>query len=543
MGHFLAMFWGPVVAALAFLIWWLFFSRLPWSERWLGLGVCVAAGVATAFLGHPSYRIGLVLHGLPVVTTAWILCLVACALLNWPGGQPWLAVVLLLTWGYFALIRFHGAYGSLRTQLYWRWDPTPEDNYKAKKGDARPAVLADAPAVKLEPGDWPAFRGPARDGRLPGVRIATDWKANPPKPVWSRSIGPGWSSFAVVGGRLYTQEQFGEEERVVCLDPETGKEIWVHSDTTRFQENVSGAGPRATPTFDDGKLYTLGGKGRLNCLDAATGKVIWSRDVVADSGAKVPIWGFASSPLVLEGVVTVFAGNPADKGVMAYHAATGEPAWSGGKGGHGYSSTQRARLGGMDQVLVTSDFGLTAYHPTSGKVLWEHGWSTSGMSRMTQPAVLDESDVLLGTWMGQGMRRLRLTRDGDNWAQQEVWASKAISPYYNDLVVHKGHAYGFHGNFLACINLADGSARWRARGYDHGQLLLLADQDLLLVLAETGDVALVRADPESRQELARFSALKGKCWNHPVVAHGKLFVRNDEEAACYELKEVSGDGK
>jgi len=346
----------------------------------------------------------------------------------------------------------------------------------------------------------------------------------------------------VVGDRLYTQEQRGEQEVVVCYSADTGDEIWSHGDAVRFTEVVSGAGPRATPTFHEGKIYALGAKGVLNCLDAATGRPLWSRDIVADSGAKVPIWGFSASPLVARGVVTVFAGGPDGKSVLGYQAASGELAWAAGEGQLSYGSPHLARLGGVEQVLMATDAGLTAFHPTTGDVLWRHGWpSGDGMARIVQPAILSDSDVLIGTGMKVGTRRLHVTRGDDGWADKEVWTTKAINPYFNDLVIHEGHLYGFDGIFFTCVSLEDGQGKWRERGYGGGQVLLLADQGLLLVLTEkTGEVALVRATPDELQELGRFKVIEGKAWNHPVVARGKLFVRNGEEMACFELKLEDG---
>src|SRR5262249_625934 len=145
--------------------------------------------------------------------------------------------------------------------------------------------------VVLQPGDWPGFRGKDRDGRYKGARIATDWDERPPRQVWRQRVGPGWSSFAVVGTRLYTQEQRGPNEAVVCYDAGSGAELWSHEDAARFSETMAGPGPRATPTFHEGKIYAQGATGKLNCLDAATGRVLWSHDVAADSGAALPLWG------------------------------------------------------------------------------------------------------------------------------------------------------------------------------------------------------------------------------------------------------------
>ena len=191
-------------------------------------------------------------------------------------------------------------------------------------------------------------------------------------------------------------------------------------------------------------------------------------------------------------------------------------------------------MGGVEQVLVTSDVGLVSYQPDSGKVLWEHRWPVE-QARVVQPAILSETDVLLGTGMTGGTRRLSVHHEGDEWKLEEQWTSKVIKPYYNDFVVRNDYMYGFDNNIFMCVGLADGKMKWRTRGYGNGQVLLLADDALLLILTEQGEVALVEARPEEHKELVRIKAIEGKTWNHPVVAHGKLFVRNAEEIAGLEL--------
>ena len=368
------------------------------------------------------------------------------------------------------------------------------------------------------------------------MTIATDWDQNPPKEVWRRRVGPGWSSFAVVDGRLFTQEQRGDDELTVCYDAATGAELWSHKDATRFNEVVAGPGPRGTPTFDGGAVYSLGANGNLHCFDAATGAVRWSRDILADSGAKIPQWGYSGSPLVADGIVSVFAGGPAGKSVLGYKVDTGDLAWSAGEGALSYCSTQLATIGGRKQLLMSTEVGLTAFEPATGEVLWEHRWPTEGVARIVQPTVLDDGDVLIGTGMGVGTRRISVGAADEKWPIKELWTTKTFRPYFNDQVVLGDHLYGFDNNLLMCVNMADGRTMWRTRGYGSGQVLLLVDQALLLVMTETGDVALVAAKPESHTEIARFKALEGKTWNHPVVAHGKLFVRNGEEMACFELR-------
>ncbi len=345
----------------------------------------------------------------------------------------------------------------------------------------------------------------------------------------------------MIGDRAFTQEQRGEKELVTCYNTETGAEMWAHADDARFSEVVAGPGPRGTPTFDNGRIYAQGASGILNCLDAATGKVIWSRDVAKDSGAKLPVWGFSSSPLVWQGVVTIFAGGPEGKSVLGYQAADGKLAWSAGEGLLSYCSPQPARLGGIDQLLIATEAGLTAFVPESGKILWKHDWPTEGVARIVQPAVLGDTDLLVGTGMGVGTRRLSVGHESDTWPIKEQWTTKTIKPYYNDLVVSGDQLYGFDGNIFMCVGLDDGQIRWRKRGYGNGQVLLLADQNLLLILSEEGDVALVEAVPGGHHEIARFKALEGKTWNHPVIAHGKLLVRNGEEIACFALKPLADE--
>jgi outer membrane protein assembly factor BamB len=447
---------------------------------------------------------------------------------------------IIVAWGAFLFLRFEGTTGDFIPSFAYRWSPTIEDRFLAERSgvpDAKTVATPSADMV-LKSGDWPGFRGPARDSHVASIRIATDWKQQPPRPLWRRHVGPGWSSLAVIGNRAFTQEQRGPEEVVICYDAESGKELWVHKDSARFMENVGGPGPRATPTFHEGKIYAMGATGLLNCLDAATGQLEWSRDIMKESSAKLPMWGFASSPLVSQGIVTVFAGDPEDKVVLAFDAKTGKPAWHAGKGAkdyHSYCSLQPARLSGVDQLVICTAAGLMGFHPTRGDVLWQYAWPSEGVARIVQPTIVGDSDVLIGTGFGNGTRRVHLKHDGDKWTTEDVWSTKAFKPYFNDQVVSGNHAYGFDSSFFACLDLTDGKVKWKDRRYGSGQVLLLADQDLLLVCSEQGKIALVEANPDTFKEVASFQALKGKTWNHPVIAHGKLFVRNGEEMACYQL--------
>jgi outer membrane protein assembly factor BamB len=409
---------------------------------------------------------------------------------------------------------------------------TPEKRLMAPAGD-KPAALSAAPAAVKRGADWPGFRGPERDGTSRGVRIETNWSASPPVERWRRPIGPGWSSFAVSGDRLYTQEQRGDDEVVACYDATTGTPVWTHRDAARFFESNGGAGPRGTPTLSDGRVYTLGATGILNALDVGDGSIVWSRNAASDIGAKVPYWGFASSPLVVGGVVIVAASGT----LVAYDLATGKPRWSGPARGESYSSPQLMTIGGVAQIVQLSGTGATGTAPADGQLLWEHPWKGFPI---VQPALTADGDVLITASGESGMRRIAVAHGPGGWTVERRWGSSEMKPYFNDFVVHEGHAFGFDRRILACLDLQDGKRKWKGGRFGNGQLVLLPDQDLLLVLSEEGELALVRATPDQFTELARWKAIEGKTWNHPVLVGDVLLVRNGEEMVAFRLSLAGG---
>jgi hypothetical protein len=221
---------------------------------------------------------------------------------------------------------------------------------------------------------------------------------------------------------------------------------------------------------------------------------------------------------------------------VAYDVGTGNPRWVRQTGGGGYSSPHLATIDGVTQILLLSSAGATSIAPADGSVLWRHQWEQS--VAIIQPAVISDGQILisLGDMMGGvGMRRLAVTQGSGGWTAEERWTSRGLKPYFNDFVVHKGHAFGFDGTILSCINLEDGERRWKGGRYGAGQMVLLSDQDLLLVLSEEGELALVSATPDKHTELARFKTIEGKTWNHPVLVGDVLLVRNGEEMAAFRL--------
>jgi outer membrane protein assembly factor BamB len=535
---------SAALLALLYFTWWWANRRIPLSERVYGFTLIVGLGVLAVPLVHPSVGwFGLLITGLPVVLTSWTLWLLVVKYTALSRKRLAALVVIALTWGCFTLIRIEGLDAELQADVHWRWTPSAEELFLAEKvraagdgADSQGLHLADW-APNLSPGDWTGFRGPQRDGVVRGVTIPTNWSKTLPQPLWRHRVGPAWSSVIVIADRLFTQEQRGQQETVVCYDATRGTELWLHEDTARFWEGVSGAGPRATPTFADGRIYALGGTGILNCLDAATGKRHWSHDLTVDAPAKVPMWGFSGSPLVVGGLVIVFAGGDSDRNLLAYHTDSGELAWTAPAGPGSYSSPHLATLAGRQQCLMLTEHGLTAVYPATGSVLWNAGLSMPGAPRTLQPHIIGEAQLVVGTLEGPGVALIEVSQNGDAWNVTEHWASKAMKPEFPDFVVHQGHIYGFDNNVFCCLDLATGNRCWKGGRYGRGQVVLLADQSLLLVLSETGEAILLSANPDRHEELGRFQALDGKTWNHPVIAHGRLYVRNAQEMACYELRD------
>ncbi len=490
-----AVYFGIRDILIGMLLWWMLISGVPWKTRFKGV-------------------LGAVLF---------------CVLL-------------------FSLLRVESFEGDMVPRFRFRFLPTSEQRAEqyfeqAELNSPAKNELA-AEAVVFSPGDWPAYRGADRDGIVRDQSIRTDWKTQPPTLLWKHPVGAGWGSFCVVGGRAFTQEQRGDKEAVVCYDAQTGRQIWLHEDDVRFSETLAGVGPRATPTFDAGLIYSMGGTGILNCLDAETGERIWSNDLLKEGKLKYLEWGMSGSPLIWEDLVIVNqaiqkkGSESGNQSVIAFNKASGEQVWSSGTQKSSYSSPQYAILNGTPQVLVFHSVGLESFTPADGKSLWNFPWKNQAGANAAQPIVLDASSIFLGAGYGIGSARITIN-DSAQEPEARVtpdWKSLSLKLKFNSAVVRDGFVYGLDEGVLTCLNLETGKRIWKKGRYGYGQMILV--DDLLLILAEDGRVELVQADPEQYQQVAAFQALDGQTWNHPALAQGKLFVRNSEEAACYDISSL-----
>lgn len=534
---------GPVLVSLAILVWFTLASRARWWERLAGLIGIVLLLVGLLAISDGSFQgAPFVVLTIPLTVGGFGLGAVAFGwLLNTQRLWYSLAIAALLG-GYSALLQTDGAWGNFQFGLSWRWEETAEDRFLAQRSETPPpkqtAIDDEAAKAFLQP-QWANLRGPNFDGVQRGLQFSDDWKENPPREMWRVAVGPAWSSFAVADPYLVTQEQRSDAEAVVCYDANSGLEVWAHEEPGRFFDSLGGLGPRATPTIHEGYVYAMGADGKLLKLDARNGEAVWNVNLCDVANIKPPMWGFSSSPLVYQDTVIVYAGNEeVEPGhIFALKTENGEVAWSAPAGKMSYGSVQEIDVLGTTYLALLSELGLHLYEPESGEVVLDYPWQHSGY-RSLQPQVIEGDKILIPTGLGSGTRLVQASLQDDKLQLDEVWTSLDMKPDYNDLLVHEGYIYGFDNNLFACISLADGKRKWKGGRYDKGQALLLADSDLIIVVSERGELILLRATPDDLQELATIPALKSKTWNHPVVVGNRLYLRNAEEAVCYEMATV-----
>jgi outer membrane protein assembly factor BamB len=420
-----------------------------------------------------------------------------------------------------------------------------EENRKRQGAETpAPAPVASAPVAatpapapapeKAQPASyWTDFRGPNRAGVYSETTIETAWPASGLPRLWKQPVGGGYASFTVGEGRAYTIEQRRDQEATTAYDVETGRELWAFSYPALFDEVLGGPGPRATPVYADGLVYSLGANGDLYCLSASTGKAKWSKNILADNQAKNIHWAMAGSPLIVDEKVIVTPGGTNGKSIVAYHRVTGALIWTSLNDRAGYTSPVVATLAGRKQIVWISGERAVGLAVEDGKLLWEFAFPAQMDMNCSQPVVIDDEHVLLSSAQGPGAALLEIAKSGDGYAARPIWQNNRLKNKFNSSVLYQGYIYGFDEAILACVDAKTGELKWKGGRYGYGQLLLAGGH--LVVLTEDGDVVLVRATPEGHQELARFSAIQGRTWNIPAIDNGLLLVRNTTEMACFRL--------
>ncbi len=536
--RFFLMMGAPFLLGLVFSLWVLLFSRLRWKERLL---------LAVAGLASPAIAGMLAVHEDALRTAMFIYGIPMAMFLTTTGLAAWnsstlrarkTAVLILLGWLSFALVRNNGFIGDYRPELVWRWSPVHEQTLPPLPAstavETAETSAATTSTAEQTPAEWPQYRGPAGDGTAFGGPDSLDWTAQKPEIIWQIDVGPAWSSFAFSHGRLLTQEQRGDAEYISCYSADSGQLLWSHADTARFVEVVSGAGPRSTPAVQGGRVFAVGGRGLFSCLSETDGKVLWQHDFVAEYDASIPMWGFSGSPIVVDNLVILFTGGAGDKGLAAFDSTSGALVWSLVSAGMNYTTPRPLTLAGQRCLLFGDSTGLRGIEPGTGKVLFQHkpaGWETAPMVDIQQ---LSPDSLLVALGDGVGMQRLDATVTDGNWTFKARWSSKRLRPSFNDSVIHEGAIYGFNQAVFSCIDAETGERRWQGGRYGFGQAVLLPESDCILVAAENGDAVLLKTG-SSLQELGRIPLLNDKTWNHPIVVGNKAYLRNGRTAVCLDL--------
>ena len=338
----------------------------------------------------------------------------------------------------------------------------------------------------------------------------------------------------IARSRAFTIEQRGPNEVVAAYDVASGRELWTNAWPAEFRESMGGDGPRATPTWFDGRLFALGATGELRALDEGSGKVIWRTNILSDSGAGNLPWGMAAAPLVVGDAIVVLPGGPANQSVAAYDRATGKRLWSTMGDMQAYSSPMLVTLLDVPQIVFFSSSRLVGLSADGSKELWEYPWPVMNGINATQPIVVGDNRLFLSSGYGAGAAVIELSKASDRFAVREVWRNTRMKNRFASSVLHEGVIYGLDESILAAVDASTGELKWKGGRYGYGQLLLVNGR--LIVLTEDGDLALVRATPEKHDELSRFHVLDGKTWNVPAIAGGYLLVRNLAEMAAFDLR-------
>lgn len=379
---------------------------------------------------------------------------------------------------------------------------------------------------------WTNFRGPNRDGRYDEMAVLTNWPAQGLSLVWKQPVGLGYASFTIAEGRAYTIEQRRRQEVVAAYDINTGRELWAQGWNAEYTDST-GDGPRTTPTWDDGRLYALGATGELRCLDAKTGAVNWAKNILTDNQAENLSWAMAASPLIVDDKVVVLPGGSGGKSVVAYNKLNGAPVWKSQNDRQAYVSPMLVTLAGRRQILVVSASRVFGLAPENGALLWSQVWDTDMGINVSQPIMVDKNRFFISSGYGKGASLVEVTGAGNSFTARSLWENINMKNKFNSSVLYEGHVYGLDEGILTCVDVNTGARKWKGGRYGYGQVLLASGH--LIVMSDTGELALVKASPAEYSELARFTALEGKTWNYPAIAGGRLFVRNANEMAAYKI--------
>jgi outer membrane protein assembly factor BamB len=381
-------------------------------------------------------------------------------------------------------------------------------------------------------GDWPQWRGPNRDGISKETGLLKQWPTEGPPLVWkAKGAGRGYSTLAVSGGRLFTMGLRGEREFVIAFEVATGKEAWATAHGGAYRDS-RGDGPRGTPTVDGNNVYALGGNGDLSCLDARTGRIVWAMNVLQKFGGENIGWGISESPLVIGEKLLINAGGPGAS-IVALNKKDGSLIWKSQSDKAGYSSGMPVQIGNTTQVVFFTDQRALGLDLKDGKLLWEYPRAANDTANVATPVVRGNR-VFISSDYGTGAGLVEIKADG---RAQEVYFTKEMRNHHSSSVLIGDYLYGFSSSILTAMKFDTGEVAWKDRSVGKGSLVY-ADGNLYC-LSENGVVGLVEATPTGYREKGRFRIPQDSLptWTHPVVAGGRLYLRDQDTIYAYDVRE------
>jgi outer membrane protein assembly factor BamB len=482
------------------------------------------------------------------------LILLACPPLGWwlvyrdptcPRGRKVLVTLFTLLW----LVVYLALLLALAVLLRWvdlefkgGWGPTlvrerSRPNYELVEVSRRAQAELPAPTNQppAPPAYWTDFRGPGRAAHYDEQPVLTDWPPAGPPRLWRQPCGGGYASFVVAEGLAFTLEQRWEHEVIAAYELDTGREVWTHRYEALFSEWMGGDGPRATPVYHGGLVFSLGATGELRCLSARSGTLLWRKNILTETGAQNLRWGLAASPVIVGETLLVVGGEgTSEQMLVAFDQVSGRRLWAALSDKPTYASPLYAELAGRPQLVLVTASRVLGFDPASRAVLWEEPWKVAYDASCSVPVLVASNRVFVAAGYGTGGVLLEVTAEAGRPRAQVLWRSRHLKTKFNPAVYWQDHLYGLDEGVLACVDARTGERVWREGRYGYGQVLLAAGH--LLVLGGEGQLALVEATPAGFREKARVQALNGKTWNVPALAHGRLLLRNATEMTCFDLR-------
>lgn len=384
---------------------------------------------------------------------------------------------------------------------------------------------------------WPAFRGPGFDGRSSETGLLTTWPDSGPVTLWQAPMGGGFSGITAADGRVFTLYSRGGRELAAAFDAETGEALWT-ADLDLERKDRFGDGPRSTPPVAGGVLYAVSASGKLHALDVAGGDRLWSHDLHSEFGARIPVFGVSASPIVEGDLLLVNAGGKRGNALMAFDRASGDVVWSTESDLPGYASPIAFTASGLRQAVFFTGTSVIAVDPASGTALWKHPWKTAYNIHAASPIFIAPDRLFVSSGHDTGAALFRIDTSGETTSAEAsatiVWKTREMRNHFSSSVYFQGHIYGFDNKNFKCLDVETGKDLWRKGSLGHGSLFY-ADRHLV-VLSEDGQLLLVEATPKAYREKASHQVANAKHWTVPTLYRGRLYVRNERELYCLDLK-------